>query len=598
MPDPSSARRSGSRKAAFAAVTVVTLALSSGLALGLGAQPDPTFDGPGGAGNGKFSLPITSGNTTDGASDMVIQPNGKIVVVGSTDTVVGAGSDNDSAIARFDPDGTLDTTFGGGDGIVTTKVGGIQDDYAGAVAIQADGKIVTAGAADTDATATENYDFAIARYNTDGSLDTNADSDPGTHLDTDGIFTTPVGSATNADDEAFNVAVQPLNGKIVATGIAEQTGGGFDIALVRLNGNNGSLDTGFDGDAAMPAFPGNGKVTTDFAGADDGGNAIAIQADHKIVVAGEAGTGAGSDFALARYNEASGTLDTGFDGDGKVTTTFSTLGRAFEVAIQPTDGKLVAVGNTGSSSLGFALARYSAADGSLDTGFDGDATMPGFPGNGKVTTSFGPGQGSILAGLSVAIQADGRVVAAGRTDVDPTGANNFDFALARYNGANGTLDTTFAGDGTLTDSLAPAAGGDIFDSVAIDGSGRIVAAGDANIGATGNDWALARYGLAARCHGKAVTLQGDDGDNTLTGTPDRDVIDGLDGDDTIKGLDGRDLLCGGADDDRLLGNDGKDKLFGERGKDTLKGGKGKDTLKGGKGKDALNGGPGKDVEIQ
>ncbi len=608
MPDRIKER---SRGALGAKLTVAaTLTLSAGIAFGADSDLDPTFDGPGGTGNGKFSLAITPGITSDNAVAVAIQADGKLVVAGYTDSLVGAGSDDDFVVARFNPNGSLDTGFGG-DGIVITKVAGTQDDFAADVAIQpSDGKIVVAGTAETDATAVDNFDFAIVRYNVDGSLDTNTDADPGTHLDTDGIFTTGVGSATNADDEANGVAIQPLNGKIVVGGQAEQSDGLSDFALVRLNAANGSLDTDLDGDATMPGFPGNGKVTTDFVD-DASGFSIAIQSDNRIVIAGRADTsgttGTGFDFALARYNEASGALDPGFDSDGKVTTAMS-AGTGFDVAyhltIQPSDGKLVAVGSNGLSD--FALARYNAADGTLDSGFDGAPTMPGFPGNGKVTTPFN----NAYAG-GVAIQANGKIVAVGSEDVNPS-LTDFDFALARYNGADGALDASFAGDGILTDSLAAPPGDERFDDVAIDGSGRIVAVGTTIIAATGNDWALARYGHAVsgpvqRCAGEKATIAGTKGNDTVKGTSAADVIAGLGGKDVIRGLGGNDLVCGGAGRDTLIGGAGRDSLLGQGGPDLLKGGRGRDTLKGGPGrdrllggagKDKLKGGPGRDVQHQ
>jgi uncharacterized delta-60 repeat protein len=454
-------------------------------AYALDSDLDPTFDGPGGSGNGKFSLPITAGPTNDNANDVAIQADGKIVVVGETDALVGPGRDDDVALVRFNVDGTLDAGFGGGDGIVITKVAGSQDDFASGVAIQGDGKIVVAGGADVDPDpGIINFDFAIARYNIDGSLDTDQDADAGVYLDTDGIVTTSVGSAANADDEAFEVAIQ-ADDRIVATGPAEQSGGEFDFALVRLNPSDGSLDSSFDGDATMPGYPGNGKVTTDFAGDSENANAIAIQSDDKIVVAGDVDTDPGAasaiDFGLARYNPADGTLDTGFGGDGRVTTDFTGSNFAYGLAIQPSDGRLVAVG-TNSSTGDVALARYLPADGSPDDSFDGD---------GKVTTPLD----SAFA-VGVAIQADGKIVTAGRADVDPTASSNYDLVLIRY-GADGTLDASFAGDGILIDSLAPAPSVEAFYSVAIDGSGRLVAVGSAAISGNQNDWALARYGYDA-----------------------------------------------------------------------------------------------------
>ena len=126
-----------------------------------------------------------------------------------------------------------------------------------------------------------------------------------------------------------------------------------------------------------PTFSGGGKLTDGVSYGTDGGSAVAIQPDGKIVAAGHSKNGFRSDFALVRYN-ADGSLDTSFDSDGKVTTSIGTSDFASAVAIQP-DGKIVAAGNSyNGSDSEFALVRYKP-DGSLDTSFDGD---------GKVTTSI------------------------------------------------------------------------------------------------------------------------------------------------------------------------------------------------------------------
>jgi uncharacterized delta-60 repeat protein len=128
----------------------------------------------------------------------------------------------------------------------------------------------------------------------------------------------------------------------------------------------GDLDITFDGD---------GKVTTDFgSNLYDRANSIAIQSDGKIVVAGESSNGSNPDFALARYN-SDGSLDTAFDGDGKVTTAVGSFDDyANSVAIQ-SDGKIVVAGSSyNGSNTHFALSRYNS-DGSLDTTFDGDGKV-------------------------------------------------------------------------------------------------------------------------------------------------------------------------------------------------------------------------------
>jgi uncharacterized delta-60 repeat protein len=176
------------------------------------------------------------------------------------------------------------------------------------------------------------------------------------------------------------------------------------------------------------SFGGGGKVTTAIGAANDYGNSVIQQADGKLVVAGYSCNGSNDDFALVRYN-ADGSLDTGFDGDGKVTTDWCEHDEGYSV-IQQADGKLVVAGYSyNGSNYDFALVRYNA-DGSLDTGFDGD---------GKVTTDIG---GSNDYGYSVIQQSDGKLVVAGTS----YNGSNYDFALVRYN-ADGSLDACFDGDG-------------------------------------------------------------------------------------------------------------------------------------------------------
>jgi uncharacterized delta-60 repeat protein len=396
-------------------LTAVPLLLSIALAPPAAAPPgdlDTAFDS-----DGKVT---TDFGANEGAAAVAIQPDGRIVVAGA--------SAGDFALARYNRDGSLDTTFDA-DGKVTTDSGGPEGtEAAEAVAIQPDGRIVVAGASAGD--------FALARYNRDGSLDTSFGSD--------GKVTTDFGGT----DRAKATAVQP-NGKIVAAGNIDL----IDFALARYN-RDGSLDTTFDAD---------GKVTTDFGQAEEGTGA-AIQPDGRIVVAGA--LFGPRDFLLARYNR-DGSLDTTFDSDGKVTTDFGGLDTAIDLAIQ-TDGKIVAVGDSFLVGLDFALARYNR-DGSLDTTFDAD---------GKVTTDFG---GSEVA-VAVAVRPDGRIVAAG-----PIGDVG-DFALASYV-RDGSLDTSFDSDGKVTTDFGAF---EFASDLAIQPDGRIVAAGTTGAFPS-TDFALARY---------------------------------------------------------------------------------------------------------
>jgi uncharacterized delta-60 repeat protein len=310
----------------------------------------------------------------DAASALAVQPDGRIVAAGRS----GSG---DFALARYNADGSLDSTFGSG-GKLTTDFGGF--DGALAVALQTDSKIIAVGGGGTGS------DFALARYNADGSPDTSFGSG--------GIVPTDFGGF----EAATAVAIQG-DGKIVATG-STFSGGFQQFVLARYNGD-GSLDA---------SFGSGGMVTTDFGLGSGFGGALTIQPDGKIVAAGRAGT----DFVVARYN-GDGSPDPSFGTAGKVTTDFggALFDAAFGVALQ-SNGKIVAAGGTfngfGPPAADFALARFGA-DGSLDAGFDS---------GGKVTTDFGGFD--VASGL--ALQADGKIVAAGQ------GGSGSDFALARYLG--------------------------------------------------------------------------------------------------------------------------------------------------------------------
>jgi uncharacterized delta-60 repeat protein len=256
----------------------------------------------------------------DGAG-VAIQDDGKIVGVGRSGGLF--------ALARYNPDGSLDTSFSG-DGKQTTSFDNFGSDEATAVAVQADGRIVAVG---TSAGPMLHAAFALARYNPNGSLDMSFSGD--------GRQTTSLVGT----DEAYGVALQG-DGKIVAVGGgASVTTGYSDFVLARYNAD-GSLDTSFSGD---------GRQTTDFGfGDSDGANDVATQGSGRIVAVGSAGGGpTGFDFALARYN-VNGSLDTSFSGDGRKRTNFGGSDHGNGVVLQG-DGRIVAVG---SGNGEFALARY------------------------------------------------------------------------------------------------------------------------------------------------------------------------------------------------------------------------------------------------
>jgi len=188
----------------------------------------------------------------------------------------------------------------------------------------------------------------------------------------------------------------------------------------------GDLDT---------SFGTGGKVTTDFGPGSNSAAAVAIQADATIVAAGSSGSG---HFALGRYN-TDGSLDTSFGSGGKVTTEVGGIFEAASAVAIDANGKIVAAGGTAPSGFccQFALARYNS-NGTLDTSFGS---------GGKVTTFFG----AIATASAVAIQTDGKIIAAGGK-FDPFGTG---FALARYN-SDGSLDTSFGSAGKVVTSFGGA----------------------------------------------------------------------------------------------------------------------------------------------
>lgn len=423
----------------------IAFALSAFLvACGGGGDAAPAANPPPGTPYAAFG---TGGKVlTDFASDydvayaLAILPDGKILVAGEVYT--GAPC-CDFGVARYNADGTLDTSFGT-DGKVITAMGG--EAHARAIAAQADGKIVVAGYA-TNGT---NMDFALVRYNADGSLDTS--------FDTDGIVKTQIGGG----NDVINAIAIQADGKIVVAGQVIN-GTNYDFALARYT-TDGALDTSFDVD---------GRVITPVGTSNSAeARAIAIQSDGKIVVAGAAYVTSSLDFALARYN-TDGSLDTTFDVDGMVTTPIGgNTDYATAVAIQ-SDGKIVAAGySANGTDNDFSLARYYS-DGSLDTTFDVD---------GKVITSITGGYDYAQA---VALQTDGKIVVAGYYE---SGAVT-EAALARYT-AGGGLDTSFGTDGELITALGSS--DSYLRAVAIRADGKIVVAGESNGGAS-TDFALAVF---------------------------------------------------------------------------------------------------------
>ncbi|MEM7626058.1 MAG: cadherin-like domain-containing protein [Planctomycetota bacterium] len=392
-----------------------------------------------GSGGGVLTTDISTTNNNGEA--VAVQPDGKILVTGV--------SGSNFTVVRYNTDGTLDTGFGGGDGIATASFGA-GTERAKDVLVQSDGKILVAGWAYTAASG--NLDFGLARFNSDGSLDTGFGGGDGmASLDFDGF-----------NDYAEAVTLQS-DGKIVVAG-RSRDGVNDRIAVARFNAD-GSVDTSFSSD---------GKEVLDFAPQLDVAYGVEVQSDGKIVVGGYSWDTVGSQylFTLLRY-DTGGTLDTTYDGDGISRFAVGANSNfAFDMTLQDDDKALIAGHYYNGSDYDFALARVGT-DGSLDTSFDGD---------GLVTTAIGAGDDR---GYGVAVQSDGKILLSGYTH---NGADE-DFAVVRYH-TDGSLDTGFDGDGIVTTDLG--GGDDAALAVTVDAAGNVLAVGDSFNGGD-DDFALVRY---------------------------------------------------------------------------------------------------------
>ncbi len=333
---------------------------------------------------GKVTTDVV-GSLEEHANGVAIQPDGKIVVVGDTGVFTSPNKDRFSfALVRYNPDGSLDSGFGSG-GKVTSGVVG----QARAVVLQADGKIVVVGDTLVFGRMNDFSDFIVARYDTDGSLDSSFGVGGQNFMDVGGT------------NQAFNVVLQS-DGKIVVSGSpigVSASDNHTDIARFTSSGNP---DGSFDSDAML-------QISGLRAG--DG---LAIQPDGKLLLVGNVETATppatATQFAVMRLG-ADGSLDNTFGDAGLVKTAFADRGdRAWSVALQ-TDGKILVAGQ--SNDFLFALVRYNP-DGTLDSSFRSD---------GKLTIGFGIQDGA----ETVAIQPDGKIVLGGFSH----GISSIGYALAR-----------------------------------------------------------------------------------------------------------------------------------------------------------------------
>jgi uncharacterized delta-60 repeat protein len=351
-------------------------------------NPDGLLDGSFGA----DGIETTTVGIESAANSVVLQSDGKILVAGQSYNV----SNFDFVVVRYNSDGSLDSSFDT-DGIVTTAIGS-GTDVASSVVVQSDGKILVAGYSSIG-----NFDFVVVRYNADGSLDRSFDSDGIRILDLSGLSDVArsvilqsdgkivvTGQSSNGNDDEFAVVrfnsdgsldgsfdndgieITPIgfsddvprsvvlqsDGKIVVAGYSNN-GSGNDFAVVRYN-SDGSLDGTFDTD---------GKQTTPI-GSSGAANSVVLQSDGKIVAAGNAVIGGWDKFAIVRYNP-DGSIDSSFGTAGTRTTAIGSRSDIAKSVVVQSDGNIVAAGysNNGSND-DFAVVRYSVTIISTDANFN------------------------------------------------------------------------------------------------------------------------------------------------------------------------------------------------------------------------------------
>ncbi len=370
--------------------------------------------------------------------------------------------------------GDLDLSFDD-DGRLTTWFGGSPslsgNDYGRGVAIQPDGKIIVVGISQNG----NHDDFALARYQwADGALDTATDSDPAVVFGTGGKTRTNFNSCglwSNSVDRAYAVLVN--DGKILVGGTAET----FDAGCERNSADFALARYNQSNGGLDTTFSGDGKLTRDIdlavADGADEIHALAMQGTDKFIAAGFGTLGLETSMTLVRYNWSNGGFDSGF---GTAVYSAADTTAANAILVLP-DNRILAAGyQTAAAIDSFLLVRFTE-NGALDTTFNGDGVVD--------SISFGAGTSARVQAMT--LDGQGRILLAGYREL----AGDKDFAIARLDPATGNLDETFDGDSGTGNGLVTTNMGALDESayaihVGIDG--RILVAGRSL-----NNFALIRY---------------------------------------------------------------------------------------------------------
>ncbi|MCB0402529.1 MAG: T9SS type A sorting domain-containing protein [Flavobacteriales bacterium] len=396
----------------------------TGSALAQSGVPDATF--------GSSGITITDINGNDDAArNMLLQPDGKIIVGGYTDI----GTDEDFLLVRYLADGSLDNSFGTSGKVITHISDG--NDVIRGLALQSDGKIMAVGYAGVT-----NEFLSIVRYNSNGSLD---NSFAANGMDSLLIYDNPGSDRTVPND----VKIQ-ADGKILVAGFTKNSAGDLNCMVVRYDAN-GTLDAtyGIGGKVVTPLGPGEAQWEH-----------IAIQPDGKVVVVGYYNNGGPNNtMAIARYDQFGG-LDNGFANNGiAVQAVASGNNEAYSVVIQPNNHILVGGVAPNGNDVDFVLIRLEV-NGALDNTFGS---------SGIVITELGNNVDDYLT--QIELQPDGKILACGAS----FNTTN-DLALVRYQ-ADGSLDTSFGpGNNGIVTGSYPAAD-EIAFALSLQPDGKVLLAG-------------------------------------------------------------------------------------------------------------------------
>lgn len=391
--------------------------------------------------NGTGTVVTDISTFDDHLKTMLIQPNGKIIVAG--EALINQQTNN-FALIRYNTNGTLDSSFGI-NGIVTTS---LQNPIVNLfeIALQPDGKIIAVGFTAIN----ESTTGTIIRYNEDGTIDTN--------FGTNGIASVSLNPGLNA---LISVVVKP-DSSILVTGTTNLSK--LDVLLMQFK-PNGTLDTDFNT---------NGIVTIDFGNSEYGTNLLLLP-NNKILIVGtqEDANNFNTDVFLIRLN-SSGKIDSTFGNNGHLIYNFGSDEYARNILLQP-DGKIIIAFNSYDANYSNFNVLRCNQDGSLDSSFAN---------NGIASTDF---DNTVDEISEIALQSNGKIVAIGKSSNDFS--DNYTVAMLRYNN-NGTLDSTFDTDGKLYTAFSTDT--NIGVAVQIQSDGKIVIAGETNIGSNSN-FAVARY---------------------------------------------------------------------------------------------------------